>query len=252
MASSAGKEKFLLVHYKKLFKNNESDFRFSSLRKLVLRYVKGTHILDLGCGTGHITKTLLEQGCKVTSADTDPEMIRLTQLYTGNKDALVLKGEELQKLGKNRFDTIIALDVIEHIKNDTLVLDNMHAVLKENGRIIISVPCFQWLYGKRDISMGHWRRYQWNELSDKITDAGFQIKTMRYWNLLGFFPYAFFEKLLHKPINEQLRYKGRGMVGETVNKLLAWWLSFEGLFPQPFGITLLCVADIAKATNFRT
>ncbi|MBI2575938.1 class I SAM-dependent methyltransferase [Candidatus Woesearchaeota archaeon] len=243
MDPSTGQENFLLGHYKRLLKNNGSDFRFNSLRKLVLRYVKGADVLDLGCGTGHMTKALREKGCKVTSVDTDPEMIRLARAYTGNQDSHVLKGEDLRKVGKRRFDTIIALDVIEHIEDDRKVLDNMHAVLKEDGRIIISVPCFQWLYGKRDKAMGHWRRYQWNELSEKVKNAGFQIKSMRYWNLLGFFPYAFSEKLLNKPINEQLRYRNRGIVGETVNKLLCWWLTFEGLFPQPFGITLFCVAE---------
>jgi len=232
----------LVEHYSKLLQSNETDFRFASLRKLVLKELKGHSVLDLGCGTGHLTKELLKRNYDVTAIDIEKEMVELAREFCKKKDIKVMGVEDIKHLGKERFDNVFCLDVIEHVKDDINALKKINYVLKPGGRAIITVPSIKLLYGKRDKEIGHYRRYSEKELRSKLKKANLKIIKMRYWNFLGFFPYFIFEKILNKRINENLRYSKKNFIKRLLNKLLYFWLTFEGNTLVPIGITLFCIA----------
>jgi ubiquinone/menaquinone biosynthesis C-methylase UbiE len=94
--------------------------------------------------------------------------------------------KNLNNLKNNYFDTIIYLDVIEHIKNDEEEIKKAHKLLKKNGTLIICVPAFQFLYSLYDKKIGHFRRYSKNDF--KILLRKCQIKNfdMCYFDFIGF------------------------------------------------------------------
>ena len=98
---------------------------------------------------------------------------------------------------KNKFDTVLCSEVIEHIQDDSLALTILHSLLKPNGALVVTVPAFPFLLSKFDIKEGHVRRYTKNSISKVVTNAGFIIEEIRFWNVFGFFGWLFFIKIFN-------------------------------------------------------
>ena len=93
------------------------------------------------------------------------------------------------------FDAIIATDVIEHIADDNLALKEMRRIVKDHGKIIITVPCFSILWSKHDDINMHYRRYTIKELRTLIQQNNFEIIESYYFNFFLFIPILFFRKI---------------------------------------------------------
>jgi SAM-dependent methyltransferase len=90
-----------------------------------------------------------------------------------------------QTLKSESVDTIVCLNVLEHIAPDEAVLRAYYDVLQPGGHAIILVPAHPSLYGPCDAAIGHERRYTQVELHTKIQAAGFEIVSMQEFNRLG-------------------------------------------------------------------
>lgn len=233
-------------HLLKVHNYESTDFRWHSLRSLAIKYVAGKSILDAGCGTAHMTMELLHQGYDVTAIDNSPELIECAQeIISSNNytaDLQVLDLVNAKVLGKDRFDTILCLDVLEHIPDDVLAIKNLCYVLKNNGRLIIAVPALGSLYGLRDKNIGHYRRYDNKQLTNTLIACGLDIEKLRYWNFLGLLPTLFYEKLLHRKIYEGMRYSRISFFSNLLNSLLdRWFCCIENNVSFPVGMTLIAV-----------
>ncbi|MBR9699993.1 class I SAM-dependent methyltransferase [Candidatus Woesearchaeota archaeon] len=224
-------------------KSQEVDFRSMSLRRLILKYLPHGNILDVGCGPGFMSRDILRAGNEVTSIDIDKNLLGLAKkvMKRYKKSIKHLGVGELKALGEGRYDGIVCLDVIEHVKDDKNAIRNMHHVLKKDGKAIILVPAFQWLYGKRDVDMEHFRRYGKGDFVRKLKKGGFIIEEIRYWNMLGLIVYAFFEKVLQKKINEAVRYREKKGFSKLVNDFLSLLLGIEYWISLPLGLSLIAV-----------
>jgi 2-polyprenyl-3-methyl-5-hydroxy-6-metoxy-1,4-benzoquinol methylase len=236
----------LVNHLNRVHKYEKTDFRWYNLRKLAKKYVAGKYILDAGCGTGHTTLELLNEGYDVTAIDISQELVDFTQRiikenkYMGNVYALDLTNAKV--LGENKFDTIVCLDVLEHIRDDELVLRNLCYILKKGGHLIVSVPALRFLYGSRDKKIGHYRRYGRAELIEKLKTSGFDIVDLRYWNFFGVLPFLFSEKVLHKWVYDEFRYSRSSSFSIALNTILGWWFSkIENNVRPPIGLTLIAI-----------
>jgi SAM-dependent methyltransferase len=159
----------------------------------VAGYYKG-EILEIGSGIGNISKLLLERGEPVTLSDVRINYCEI--LKRRFKDNTRLKGvfqvdlsltdfsDKYQPLLAS-FDTIIALNVIEHIKNDKLAIQNCKSLLKKDGRLVILVPAFQSLYNSLDKELGHFKRYTRKSLSELLIKEEMEMVTKRYFNSPG-------------------------------------------------------------------
>lgn len=135
---------------------------------------KTQNILDFGCGTG-ILQEQFEKTFGVTGygIDTSDEAIGYCR-KRGLSRVRVFDGERIPfKTGS--FDLVTAIDVLEHIKNDSLALAEIKRVLKKNGLAITLVPAHQKLWSTRDINLKHFRRYEKGELESKCQQAGFKL-----------------------------------------------------------------------------
>ena len=236
----------LVDHLAKVHEYGKTDFRWHNLRKLVKKYVVGKSILDAGCGTGHTTLELLNDGYEVTAIDLSQGLVDFTKRiikennYTG--DVYVLNLTNAKVLGENKFDTILCLDVLEHIRDDKLAIKNLYYILKKNGHLIVSVPALRFLYGIRDKKIGHYRRYGRDELIEKLRASGFDIVDIRYWNFLGVLPFLFSEKILHKKLYEGMRYSRKSFFSRLLNNLLdRWFYRIENNVRVPIGLSLIAI-----------
>jgi len=79
-------------------------------------------------------------------------------------------------------DTVICLNVLEHVEDDLLGLRNIHSALRKDGRAIVLVPHGQEISGTLDTALGHYRRYSHEELKEKMQQAGFRVETILNFN----------------------------------------------------------------------
>lgn len=194
-------------------------------------------ILEIGCGIGNFTETLTRFG-NVWAIDINKDYIEETKkLVSGGVSAGfgdVEKGKFF--FSQKKFDSLICLNVLEHIKNDTLALRNMYALLKNKGFLIILVPAHPALYGEIDHSISHFRRYAKNEIINKLENVGFRILRKKRLNMLGAIGWFIVGKIFKmKKINERSI--------KFFNFLAPLILSIEDLIEPPFGTSILIIAQ---------
>jgi SAM-dependent methyltransferase len=86
---------------------------------------------------------------------------------------------------EEKFDTVICLNVVEHLENDFGALRNIFDALEENGRAIVLVPCGPGLYGTLDTVLGHCRRYTKSQFTEVAARAGFHLEALLSFNRFG-------------------------------------------------------------------
>jgi glycosyltransferase involved in cell wall biosynthesis len=150
----------------------------------------GGRVLEAGCGIGNLTEFLLDRE-RLLACDIDRfyvEMIgrRFGHLENFETREFDLASEgDLRSLEGERLDTIVCLNVLEHIAEDERVLGHFFEALEPGGRAIILVPQHPWLYTRVDRTLGHERRYTAEELGAKLARAGFEVEQVRGFNRLG-------------------------------------------------------------------
>lgn len=192
-------------------------------------------ILEIGCGIGNFTGLLAKYG-KVWAIDIDQEYIKKTKL---NKKINVGFGdiEKGKYFFKNkRFDSIVCLNVLEHIKDDNSALNNLFALLKPGGKLILLVPSHQFLYGSMDSAIGHFRRYNKSTLTDMLKKAGFEIILAKRLNFLGAIGWFISGRILKDNAVKAGSIK-------IFNAVAPYVLSVENLFETPIGTSILIMAQ---------
>lgn len=151
-------------------------------------------VLEIGSGIGNISAFFLEQGFPMTLSDIRTHYFeKLKNKFSayGNLENAVRIDlvdpsfhEKFLDL-KRSFDTVFALNVVEHIEDDATAIRNCRFMLKARGTIVILVPAYQGLYNRFDKNLGHYRRYTKRSLEDLISNNGFEIIHRQYFNLAG-------------------------------------------------------------------
>ena len=225
------------------------DFRNSNLYSLLTNYLKGVSLLDIGCGPGHFLYSADKNGYDVLGVESDDQLISLgKKLYpTANLRVLNESAEELNL--DRKFDNITLIDVLEHIQNDRQILMKLKNNLSHEGHMILVVPAHQLLYGIRDRSIGHYRRYNKHQIIELLKDCGMKPLVVRHWNALGFIPFLISEKLFRKPLKVNIRdHRNQSGIKAIFSKMLnCWFKTIENKYDFRFGLSLVVLAEIKNS-----
>ena len=159
----------------------------------------GSRLVEVGAGTGAFSELILERRPASLSLVEPSEMYRIltsrlaamrTETEVKTYNSIFSRVAPEIKEGQ-RPDSIIYVNVLEHIPDDEAELRVVRETLKEGGRVFIFVPALRWLYGSFDRQVGHFRRYTKRELEEKCRRAGFRVLTSGYLDLPGVLPWWF-------------------------------------------------------------
>ncbi len=218
--------------------------RFNAWMYEVIAPFVGRRVLEVGSGIGTMSEHILAAG---------PEAVVLTDMDAWYRERLAdrfagragVRVDELMlpdpmaaaRFADDRIDTIIALNVVEHIEDDTGALGTMREIVAGDGRIVILVPALEALYGELDRELGHVRRYTRRTLAGLFDRAGFRVDRMFWFNRAGV-PGWWFNGRVRRtrriPV-DQLR------AFDALVPVLRW----ERLLPLPFGQSLVAVGSPA-------
>jgi 2-polyprenyl-3-methyl-5-hydroxy-6-metoxy-1,4-benzoquinol methylase len=199
----------------------------------------GNSILEIGCGTGNITDYFIKPGRKITGMDISDEFVSIAkEKYRGNADISIIKGDALNpacSLAPGSFDTVVLLNVLEHIKDDSAALACIYNMLLPGGRAVILVPAMKFAFGGLDKELGHFKRYEKADMAGLFKAAGLKTEKLFYMNMPGALGWAINSRILGK------RFIPEGQAG-FVNKVLVPIIRpLEKIVPPLFGQSLIAV-----------
>jgi len=205
----------------------------------------GRNLLETGCGNGNITRLLVKHRglTRYVGVDASVEFCREQQRDTSFAPgvscefrAMDLQDDSLLQLSSSRFDSIVCLNVLEHVAKDQLLLDRFKNLLSPAGQVILQVPAFQFLYGTIDEIDGHYRRYTRATLFPKLQHAGLRPTHSFYFNLLGIPAWVWHSKIRKLKTHTEME--------------LTWWdkavpllQRLETLMRPPIGLSLFVIAE---------
>jgi SAM-dependent methyltransferase len=140
----------------------------------------GDRILEAGAGIGNITSQLLNRELVVAADNNSSYIARLDAAFANNPNVRTSildleRPAELRRFAELELDTVICVNVVEHLENDAEVLRGFYDVLVPGGRAIVLVPNGRWLFGTIDTSIGHYRRYTRSGFQSRMEAAGFIV-----------------------------------------------------------------------------
>ncbi len=162
----------------------------------------GKNIIEIGCGLGAIIDFMINETNKITGVDISDEYIKyLKKHYKKYKNIKIIKSDILQLPGKvknNSFDTVVMINVLEHIKDEDRAVKIVRKILKKGGKLALMVPAFNMLYGPLDKNVGHYRRYEKKFLKELLSKNNFDIQGIYYMNFVGFFGWLLNVRILKR------------------------------------------------------
>src|SRR3989339_1761913 len=138
------------------------DLRITNLARFLYKYAKRVtcnakrpKLLDVGAGNGLLLKFFKAQGFEISGFELEKKNVENIKKDPLLKNENIHQGDITKLEGNQEYDVVIASDVIEHIKDDILAIQNLWSFVKPNGILIITVPAHSFLFGMRDVKWGH-------------------------------------------------------------------------------------------------
>jgi SAM-dependent methyltransferase len=209
----------------------------------------GDVVLEIGAGTGEIAEGLLKEGRKLILNEMDELLyIQLKSRFNNNSNVKIIKGDinvmkrDIFKItgssGKDeKVDTVLMINVLEHIKDDVLILRKAKEILGNSGRLILYVPAHRWLYGEYDRVLGHYRRYSKKLLKNILEGGGFKVKILKGMHFTGVFGWLMYRLTGVRRHNEAMvRLYDRLVI--PVSRFIEERLGIR------WGLSYFCVAEV--------
>jgi glycosyltransferase involved in cell wall biosynthesis len=155
-----------------------------------IRPFVGNRVLEIGAGMGNLTRQFAKRRERYVATDIDEEHLKRLRNRLQHQPRLEVHLCDLSKREDfmcfcGAMDTVICLNVLEHMENDVECLRNILDALEPSGRAIVLVPCGQELFGRLDVVLGHFRRYSKEQLQSAMSKAGFEIEAVIGFNRIS-------------------------------------------------------------------
>ncbi len=205
-------------------------------------YCKG-NILEIGSGVGNISEYFLNDNADILLTDIREGYCEsLRGKFAGSPTLLGIETMDLvdvnfdAKFNKyfSGYDTVFALNVVEHIFDDRLAVENCYKLLKPGGHLVILVPAYQWLFNSFDLELEHYRRYTRTKLEKLFLSGNFSILKSRYFNAAGMAGWFVSGKIQHH------RIIPAGQI-RLYNRLVFFFKLLDKLIFNSFGLSVITV-----------
>lgn len=203
----------------------------------------GKKLVEVGAGTGSFSELLLAEKPESLAVIEPSEMFQylsqnVAQIETSARVEYFnsIFSETAATLAEKP-DTIIYVNVLEHIEDDRGELEKVYETLDAGGRCLIFVPAFMSLYGAFDEKVGHFRRYTREEVEEKGRAAGFRVTKSIYFDFVGMLPWWIKYRLLKSDSLESGAVTLYDKIAVPVTK------QFERFFKFPAGKNILTVLE---------
>jgi 2-polyprenyl-3-methyl-5-hydroxy-6-metoxy-1,4-benzoquinol methylase len=210
-------------------------------------------ILEIGSGIGNISGFFVHDGASIFLSDIRENYCNtLKNNFKESGNILDIETIDLadpdfdrKQAGLfNRFDTVFALNVVEHIRDDRQAMENCRKMLKPGGRAVILVPAYQWLFNDFDRELEHYRRYTKKTLGTLFNRSGFDIVHKQYFNAAAIAGWFVSGKLQHHRIIPASQMK-------LFNRLVGLFKLLDRIILNSFGISVIMVGE-KKREGVRT
>ena len=162
--------------------------------EMIAPHISG-RILEVGAGRGTYSTYFADRGHLTALEPSEAHSAALRERLK-HSNAVVITAQLDGTAAPGSYDTVVLLNVLEHIADDHRALGDIYEALAPGGKMVLWVPAFEVLYGKFDQRIGHYRRYKRNQLLALVHKVGFQQVTARYTNMPGFVAWWLVVRLL--------------------------------------------------------
>ena len=232
--------------YGRAFLNNMTGTpQYLSWLARALRPHVGDTVLELGAGIGNMTARLMSRRLHYVAGEKDPlylDALHNRFLRTPNVSVVKLDPEipaEFNGTGAP-FDTVLCVNVLEYMTDPAQVLNNVRAVLRDDGAIVVLVPQGKSIFGTIDRTLGHKQRFDRRELCNLLAETRFTVESTRELNKFGALSWAFYGKLLRRRHISKVTLK-------IFDKTVWFWRFIDPVLPWR-GLTLIAVARRTDAS----
>jgi len=197
----------------------------------------GDEVLEVGAGHGTFTEMLARKAKRVVACDLSERCAdRLRERFSGDEHVEVLHGSIDSADTHGPFDSVVLINVLEHIEDDDGALRDARSLLKRGGRVVLWVPAFSFLYSDFDRKIGHHRRYGRTRLRTQLADVGYEVRTVSYVNAIGAVAWLVLARFLRRTPTDSAPVRVFDKYFVPVLKRL------ERRWRPPFGQSVLAIA----------
>jgi SAM-dependent methyltransferase len=240
-----------ISHYESLYKNEKENWWYKVRRIFVrdllcrLKLKKEDQILDVGCGTGELMIELNHR-YSVKGIDFSSTAIE----FCKKRGLQNIKTGDITNIpyADNSFDCVLALDILEHIKDDDIAVKELSRILKVGGKAIIFVPAFMIMWGITDELSHHFRRYNMKNISTLFMKNGFTINYKTYFNSILFLP-ILFVRLINRYILKSKKNENEytnGLANKILELIFFIEIKLLRFVSLPFGVSICLIVEKNK------
>lgn len=204
---------------------------------LIRPYLNGS-VCEVGAGVGSFSQLLLDCDIeRLTAFEPSARMhAQLAEAIAGDPRAVAVNDFLTRDSAAEGFDTVVYVNVLEHIERDAEELCVARDTLRPGGNLVIFVPALPMLYSPLDKEIGHFRRYTRPGLERLVDEASLRRVTSRYLDVAGILPWYVNFVLLKRSI-------GGGTVSAYDRLVVPIMRRVEALLPMPLGKNVLLIAN---------
>lgn len=199
-------------------------------------------MLEVGSGIGNLSRFFLDDGSDLVMSDLRTSYVqRLEQDFPGREvvsiDLVHPRFSSLYAAHLGQFDTVFALNVVEHIADDVLALENCRKLVRPGGTVVILVPAYEWLHNRLDVQLGHYRRYTRSTLTTAFRSAGLEVAKSWYFNAVATLGWAVTGGLFARDEIPQAE-------ATLFDRLVPLWKFADKLLARRAGLSVIAVGRV--------
>ncbi len=196
---------------------------------------------EFGAGLGTISERILPSVSSLDLVEPSPNLVGQLRRRFANEPTVSVFAETLEtriEQGEpETYDTVVMVNVLEHIEDDAAAVAGLHRMLKPGGTLLVFVPAMPFLFSRLDEVVGHYRRYTKDVLTRCLAEAGFDVRFARYMDALGVLPWWLVNTVGGSTAFDPRAVRLYDAVGVPLTRLA------ERLVPPPLGKNVIAVAE---------